>query len=279
MSRVAVVMPAYNAERFINRAIASLRRSTYPCDLFVVDDASKVPVSEFVGRLPRTTIIRRAANGGVCAAKNTGLEAILAKGYEFVASLDADDMIHPERIARQVEFMDAHPNVAVVGTGARAFDEETGKTLRYSVPQPDPAAVRRAMHYNSAVNHSSSMIRASALRECGLYSDAYPVAEDYELFRRMLTRYDIANIPAVLMDISISSQGVTLSRRRRQLFDRLRIQLKFFEPTVPASWFGIAKTLVLFAVPVSVVSWLKSYIYRRSEAAIPTNKHIEGSAS
>lgn len=261
-SRVAVVMPAYNAERFIERAVKSLQASTYPCDLYVVDDASDRPVSDLLNGYPRTTILRREVNGGPGPARNAALEVILARGYEFVAILDADDICYPDRIGRQVEFLDSHPHVGVVGTWSRAFDEATGKILRVGRQPADPADVRREMRYNSAIANSSSMMRVRALREYGFYSPAYPAAEDYELFRRIGQQYEIANIPEVLMDISISPEGVTLSRRRRQLFDRLAIQLKYFEPAEPGAWLGILKTLVLFAVPVSLISWIKSSLSR-----------------
>jgi glycosyltransferase involved in cell wall biosynthesis len=257
-SRVAVLMPAYNAGQVINRAIASLRRSTYPADLYVVDDGSTEPISDIVVPFPRLEVIRLATNGGIANARNAGLGAILAGGYDYIANLDADDICRPDRIARQVEFLDRHPDVAAVGTWSRVFSEETGETLRIGRDPEAPADVKAAMRFNSAVNNSSTMIRASVFREVGLYSTRYAAAEDYELYRRINRRYPIGNIPTVLMDISISPRGTSLSRRRRQLFDRLAIQVKYFEPFEVGAWLGVAKTLALFLFPVRLLSWLKS---------------------
>jgi hypothetical protein len=99
------------------------------------------------------------------------------------------------------------------------------------------------------------------LREVGLYSENYPVAEDYELFRRITRRFPIANIPAVLVDRRLSHQGVSLTRRRKQLADRLRIQLRYFNPRQLSAWSGVLKTLVLFCVPVSLLVKIKEYRY------------------
>jgi len=266
-SRVAVLMPAYNAGNFINRAVGSLLQSTYPCDLYIVDDGSAVPVAEVVDAFPHLTIIRLEQNGGIAGARNAGLRAILAQNYDYVANLDADDICHPDRIARQVEFLDCHPEIAAVGTWSRAFFEPTGATLRIGREVSDPAHVKKAMRFNSAVNNSSTMIRANVLREVGLYSERYAAAEDYELYRRINQRYPIANLPMILMDISISPAGTSLSRRRRQLFDRLAIQLRYFEAREPGAWLGVAKTLLLFLVPVSILSRMKSSSMRHHEDA------------
>ncbi len=259
-SRVAVLMPAYNAGRFVNRAVDSLTRSTCLCHIYIVDDGSAVPVAASLKPHPSVAIIRLEQNGGIARARNAGLRAIIERGYEYVACLDADDMCHPDRIAAQVEFLDRHPNVAVVGTWGRSFDEQTGAPLRIGRMPAAPDEVRRAMRYNSAVINTSAMLRVSALRDVGLYSEHYPAAEDYELFRRIGERYDIANIPSILTTISISSEGISRKRRRRQLADRLSIQLKYFEAREPGAWLGVAKTAVLFLAPVSLLSRVKTFL-------------------
>ncbi len=259
-SRVAVLMPAYNAGQFINRAVDSLARSTCLSDIYIVDDGSEVPVAEGLKPNPSVTIITLDRNGGIARARNAGLRAILSRGYEYVACLDADDICHPERIASQVDFLDRHPGVAVVGTWGRSFDERTGRPLRIGRMPVDPEQVRRAMRYNSAVINTSAMLRLSALRVVGLYCEHYPAAEDYELFRRIGERFDIANIPSILTTISISSEGVSRKRRRRQLADRLKIQLKYFEAGEPGAWLGVAKTVALFLAPVSILSRVKTFL-------------------
>jgi glycosyltransferase involved in cell wall biosynthesis len=259
-SRVAVLMPAYNAGRFINRAVDSLVHGTCPADIYIVDDGSEVPVAASLKPHPAVTIIRLERNGGIARARNAGLRAILSRGYDYVACLDADDICHPDRIASQVDFLDRHPGVAVVGTWGRSFDERTGSPLRIGRMPVDPDAVRRAMRYNSAVINTSAMLRVSALREVGLYSERYPAAEDYELFRRIGERYDIANIASILTTISISSEGISRQRRRRQLADRLRIQLEYFEAGEPGAWLGVAKTVALFLAPVSILSRVKTFL-------------------
>ena len=197
-TRVAVLMPAYNPGPFINRSVESLVKNTHACDIYIVDDGSKIPVTQILDDFPRTTVIRLEQNGGVVHARNIGLRAILTKGYEFVACLDADDISYPDRIAKQVEFLDSHPEIAVVGAWARFVEEASGKLVFIGRMPESPELVKKTMNYNTAVINSSSMIRTSALKAVGFYSERYPVAEDYELFRRIaqtVSHCEFANYP------------------------------------------------------------------------------------
>ncbi len=257
--RVAVLMPAYNPGEAINRAVESLVAGTYPCDIYIVDDGSDIPVAQIIGDFPRTEIIRLPRNMGVVKARNVGLEAILQRPYEFVACLDADDVSYPDRIARQVEFLDRHPDIAAVGAWARHVAEADGRFLFIERTPESPQSVRQALNYNSAINHTTFMVRSDVLREVGFYSERYPVAEDYELFRRILRRFPIANIPVVLVDRHLSAKGLSLSRRRRQLWDRLRIQLRYFKFAEADSWLGALKTMLLFVVPVGLLMKIKGH--------------------
>jgi glycosyltransferase involved in cell wall biosynthesis len=259
-------MPAYNADQSINRAVESLVQGTFPCDIYIVDDGSEVPVAEVLKPHPRTSIIRLERNSGIPRARNTGLQTILSRGYEYVACLDADDICHPNRIASQVDFLDRNPAVAVVGTWGRSFDASSGKPFQIGRLPVTPEQVRRAMRFNSAVINTSAMLRASALRTVGLYSERYAIAEDYELYRRIGQRFQIANIPSILTTISISSKGVSRKRRHRQLANRLAIQLKYFEALEIGAWLGVAKTLALFLAPISIVSRLKTFIRQANKA-------------
>ncbi len=259
VKRVAVLMPAYNPGDQINNAVESLVANTYPCDIYIVDDGSAVPVSQTLRDFSGVTVIRLEENGGVARALNAGLKTILSRSYDFVARMDADDICYPDRIAREVAFLDAHPEIAAVGAWARHIDEETGEPLFIERTPDAPEQVVKALNYNSSVIHITFMIRTDVLKEVGLYSEDYPVAEDYELFRRITRRFPIANIPAVLVDRRLCHQGVSLTRRRKQLGDRLRIQLHYFKPQQLSAWLGVLKTCVLFCVPVALLVKIKKY--------------------
>ncbi len=259
-ARVAVLIPAYNpSDNDLVQTLDSLRKSTYPCDIYIVDDGSDVPIGAVLDGIPGITVVRLEQNGGIARALNAGLEVILERPYDYVARMDAGDICYPDRLAREVEFLDDHPEIAVVGGWARNIDEDTGKPIFIERTPDSPDAIRKALNYNSAMVHITIMARAEVLRRVGGYSENYPVAEDYELFRRITERFPIANIPSVLVDRRMSLNGVSFKRRRKQLRDRLRIQLRYFNAVDPSAWVGVLKTLVLFAVPVSVILKIKEH--------------------
>jgi glycosyltransferase involved in cell wall biosynthesis len=255
LHELAVIMPAYNSDRTIGRAVESLMRNAEPFDLLIVDDCSRRPVAEVLGRLPpNVEILRLDENSGVVAARNAGLRHLLAKNYAFIAVQDADDVSDPFRLAKQTAFLDSHPQVALVGSWARYVDEDTRQVVFPFCPPCDSASIRAALYLNNCIVHSSWMVRTQAFRSAGIYSEHYPLGEDYELLRRMAERFDLANLPEYLVDYTISMGGLSMRKRRGQLLDRLRIQLHYFDPARGAAWFGIARTLLLFAVPLSVLA-------------------------
>ena len=168
--------------------------------------------------------------------------------------MDADDISHPERLAKQAAFLRTHPDIALVGAWARFFDENTREVVYHFRPPSTSHDIREALFLNSCIMHPTWMMRTQALGECGLYSTSYPAAEDYELLRRIGKRFDLANLPEFLLEYSLSMSGISLKNRRRQLLDRLRIQGKYFDPSQARAWLGMARTLAMFAVPRGVVS-------------------------
>lgn len=261
-TEIAVIMAAYNSEKTIKKAVSSITAGTCACDIYIVDDCSRVPVSDVLGKIPNVEIIRLEKNQGPARASNVGLKRILARSYKYVAKMDADDISYSDRLAKQAAFLDQHPNVAAVGTWGRHFNEQTGQVTIVNRTPAAPGVIRQAMYFNSPVINASAMIRTDVFRALGPYSTDYPAAEDYELFRRIATQYDLANLPEVLLDICESVHGVSLSRRRRQLFDRFRIQIKYFAPLQWRAWLGIAKTILLFALPRRIIATIKIFLER-----------------
>jgi peptidoglycan/xylan/chitin deacetylase (PgdA/CDA1 family)/glycosyltransferase involved in cell wall biosynthesis len=255
---VAVLMAAYNADATIREAVDSILASSVAVDLFVVDDCSRVPVQELLGSPPGVTFIRLARNGGLAAALNAGLRHILPLNYKYIARMDADDVSYPQRFAAQLAFLERHPEVGMVGGGARFIDDKTGALVMYYAPPRTHAQIRDALYFNNCFVHPTWLMRSDAMARLGPYSLDYAAAEDYEFVRRAASQVVLANVGEYLLDYRISSGGISVSKRRRQLLDRLKIQLKYRDATKWRCWAGIAKTLLLFVIPRKVVSVLKA---------------------
>jgi glycosyltransferase involved in cell wall biosynthesis len=263
VGRIAVLIPAYNAQGCLGATLRSLDEQGVPFTLVLVDDGSTPPLA--VDPAPPNypvVLLRMPRNGGIEAALNAGLEFIAQAGFEFVARLDAGDRCAPTRLARQQEFLDTHSDVHLVGSNVEWRRDDGGLAFAMTLPS-DHAAIARAMHYTVCLIHPTVMFRTSVVRAIGAYSTSYPAAEDLDFFWRIVTTFRVANLTEVLLVTRFDPDGLSITRRRRQLRSKLRIQLKYFRGAEPLSYLGVAKTLALMAVPYGVVVALKGALSRR----------------
>lgn len=265
--RVVVLMAAYDASGTIREAVTSILDNSFRADLLVIDDCSPEPVAEVIADLldahpERLRVLRMPVNSRQSSCLNAGLYDSLPRGYDFVALMDADDIALPERLARQVAFLDAHPEVGACGTAMQTFDETTLAPMYVHRHPSDDEGIRQAMYFNSAMVHPSMMVRAEVFRLMGGYNPALQAAEDYELWRRIQSRWRLANLPEVLLRYRLSSKGQSMAGRRRQLAIRLRVQLLYFRPSAWRAWAGVALTLGLFVVPLRTLVAAKSAMWK-----------------
>jgi glycosyltransferase involved in cell wall biosynthesis len=219
--KVTVLLPVYNGERYLREAVDSILTQTAPdLQLLAIDDGSTDGTAEVLSsyRDPRVRVHTHRANRGLIATLNEGLE--LAEGI-YLARMDADDVAHPERLARQTRYLDAHPEVAIVGSDARSFG---GGTSSWAVPC-DAASVRARLLFGCALAHSSVVLRPDLLRREGLrYDPGYPLAEDYALWVAVAERAPVVNLPDKLMRIRLHEQSVSRVHRPEQLRSVRRIR-------------------------------------------------------
>jgi len=262
LPKIAVLIPSYNGEKLIEKCLASLAGNTEPHDIVIVDDGSKVPLAEVIAPRDNVMVLRAEKNIGITRALNLGLHYILDKGYEFVARLDVDDTAHPERLKKQLAFMEDNPDVVLLGCWGKVVDEDGTPLYHLNHPTEHDAIIRYSW-YNSAFLHPSMMIRTCVWREAGGYYELYPnAAEDYELTRRLAKFGRLANLPEYLIDYSYSINGISVKKRRIQLRSRLRIQWRYRNFLSPHFYFGILKTFVLWHAPQSLTLNIKRQIMR-----------------
>lgn len=257
MNRLAVLIPVYNDPRGLAACLAPLAAAGGGFDVLVVDDGSEPPLDEAGAGLPFAVRCHRLpANRGIAAALNAGLALIRGRDYAYVARLDAWDICAPERFGLQMAFLDRHERHVVVASDVEFIDRAGAPLYRYA-PQCEDAAIRREMRYRPSFIHPASMLRLAALERTGGYSEAYPGAEDYELFWRLLDIGLGANLPDVLLKVYLNPLGISQTRRRQLIRSRLRLQLDRFGFADPHSYFGILRTLALAGMPYSLAYALK----------------------
>lgn len=221
---ISVLMPAYNAEKYIREAIDSILAQTFTdFEFIIINDGSTDKTEELIlqNTDPRIRYYKNDQNLGIVGTLNRGLE--LCRG-KYIARMDADDIALPERFAKQVAHMDANPNLVACGAQYVCFGE---KGFAKSPVQNAIAAddVRVDMLHFSQISHPLIMMRASVFRDTSLrYRQEYYGAEDYKLFTEMLAFGDMDNIPEVLLHYRINENGISVTSAERQ--QRLSQQIK-----------------------------------------------------
>ena len=187
---VSVLMPCFNAQSTLDEAIDSILKQTLSnFELIAVDDGSTDQTAnrlqDWAAQDPRVRILS-LSHAGIIEALNAGLVACSA---ELIARMDADDRAHPERLARQVDYLAGHPEIAVVSSYVEAFSrkkvqEGFRRYVEWLNSLDTPELIARDIFVESPLAHPSAMIRADWLKRVGGYKEhGWP--EDYDLWLRM----------------------------------------------------------------------------------------------
>ena len=197
---VSVVMPVRDAERYIAEAIESLLAQTLSSwELLVIDDGCEDKTIDITNSFndERIRVLELDGPHGIAVALNLGLQE--AEG-RYVARLDADDIAHPSRLQKQVEYMDANPKVGLLGS----WFETIGASSQAFRHNPSSAEVLFTMILGNPICHSSAMLRMSVIREHFFqYRQDLVPSEDYDLWQRVATVADVEIFPDVLVQYRI----------------------------------------------------------------------------
>ena len=199
-----MIIPVYNGERFIHRALESALRQTHPAaQIIVINDGStdttKQTLQNDYG--DRITLISQR-NGGLSNARNAGLRAV---NCEFVAFLDADDWWEPSKLERQLAGFTRDPGAVANYTGLHMVDETSGDET--DSPPADLGAQLRWC--NPGVPPSSMMLRSSLLKEVGTFKEELRACEDWDLWFRISKAGRFSVCPEPLTYYRVSSGGLS----------------------------------------------------------------------
>jgi glycosyltransferase involved in cell wall biosynthesis len=214
---ISVILPAYNAEKYIEAAVTSILLQTFrDFELIIIDDGSNDKTYEIVKNLAnkdkRVYVLSRE-NRGLVSSLNEGIDLANAP---LIARMDADDIALPERLYEQVNFLNNHSDIVCVGTAQIIIDEDGDELTCLSVPSENSVIQEKLLQGHCPLEHPSVMFRTEAVRALGAYRKDCEAAEDYDLWLRLGEIGKLANINKPLIKYRYLSSSISAANQSKQ---------------------------------------------------------------
>lgn len=215
---ISVLMPVFNAERYLHEAIASILTQTYNnFEFLIINDGSTDSSRDIIKSYSdsRIRLIDNKTNKGIIFTLNRGMS--LAKN-EIIARQDADDISHIERLEQQVKFLNEYPDVVLVGSQGRVIDK-AGKVIDKLILPQRHDSIRWYQCFDNSFIHSSVMFRKEIIWSEYKGYGKLKNCEDWELWSRVVLKHEVANLPAQLVDHRSHSYSIIGSLEKKKLME------------------------------------------------------------
>jgi GT2 family glycosyltransferase/Tfp pilus assembly protein PilF len=263
-------MAVRNGGPYLEEAIKSLFQQTYQnYELIIIDDGSTDETAKILEGLDdfRVRIITNQENLGLTRSLNLGISQ--ARG-EYIARMDADDLSLPHRLEKQLEFLENHPEYALVGTPYYQIDE-TGAIKSLIRVLTDDGELRAGLLQQNWFGHGSVMMRKAAVVQAGGYDERFTYAQDYDLWLRLAADHRLANLSEPLYCWRATSSCISKDKARQQQHFARRAQKRALARMKPGAGEAPCRQPEAPALPlVSVIV----PTYNRPDMLVDTLKSI-----
>jgi hypothetical protein len=207
---LSIIMPVFNAGRYVGDAIQSILNQTFAgFELILVDDASTDGSTEIAGafRDDRIRILSNEQNRGIAFSRNRGLQE--ARG-RYIAAFDADDVAMPAKFEKQVRFLESNPSFGMVGSWAGKIDQN-GQVLpgKWKL-RAKPSSIPSILLFRNYFCHSAVVMKREAI-PAGGYDTRFRINEDYNMWIQIARQWKVWNLPAYLVHYRVHPAGITSS--------------------------------------------------------------------
>lgn len=263
MPEISVVMSVHNGEATVGEAIQSILNQSYRnFEFVIIDNGSTDKTWNIIDQYRkdrRIFAIKCNVMQTLSQALNDGIG--FARG-KYIARMDADDMSYPDRLKRQYEYMERHPEIGVLGT---YYDEvgKDGKRVPRKQNPTDPEKITRALYRFNPVAHSTALIRSSTLSKIKRpYEGRYKYAQDYDLWVKLSKVTSLKNLPEVHLKRRFTPD---YGKMNEQLEEEQMIKEWYFL-IKERSWKGIYEILrsyfIYYLVPLRLREALRRWFHR-----------------
>ncbi len=255
--KVSIVTTTYNGEKYLEKFIVSMLSQTFEdFEFIIVDDGSTDNTLHMLQQIkdPRVRIVKQKNQGQA----NALITAVKYAEGELIARIDQDDYSLPNRLMRQVQFMDANPKVSLCGSRWQELYSATPIPQRVQFSQSD-AEIKKLISYFNPFSHSAVMFRKESYFMVGGYDKSFLIAMDYDLFIRLMEIGEVHNIDEVLAVVRMHDESYSQKKSRLKIFESIKIRCRAYSrfggnPLLAGFFF--LKSIVGLALP----SWLKARI-------------------
>lgn len=228
LPKISVLMPAYNTEKYIGEAIESVLNQTFKdFEFIIIDDGSTdrtwEVIQEYAKKDRRIIVLRNEENLKICKTLNRGIE--IAKG-NYIARMDADDWSYPDRLQKQLVFMEAHPDVVISGGTMEVCDKQLQAKNRRGYNLTDDTIREKLFRY-SPFCHPTTIYRTDVARKVGGYNEMYHPADDYEFYFRMGLEGKFGNIHDAVLKYRVIANSMTTGGMKKMETETIVIRKKY----------------------------------------------------
>jgi len=212
--KISVVMAVYNEEKFLEESVDSILNQTFKdWELVIVNDCSTDNslniIKSYMKKDKRIRLVNNKKNGGCPDSRNDGLK--ISKG-EYIAILDGDDVSHPKRLEKEVNYLEKNPHIFLVGSSAVYINEE-GKEIRRFRKYNDHEMLAWRLPQSCGIVHSSIMFRNEGL----IYNNYFKGASDYKFYLDLLSKgKNLTNLPEFLVRYRLHGGSMSISGKEMQ---------------------------------------------------------------
>lgn len=260
--KCAVLISLYNAQKTLDKTFESLQTQTFQdFRIVAINDCSKdttlLLLQKWQGKFgkERFLIIDNQTNLGLTKSLNKGLSVI---NEPSTARIDADDWWHPQKIEKQIHYLESHPEYGLVGTWYENISLKKSKKI--TLPETD-ADIRKTIFKRNPFAHSAVLFRTVLVRNIGGYSENVYFGQDYDLWLRLLPLTKFHNLPEVLCYRN-AEETLTSIKQKEQMLQCIKTQIKYIKKYhYPwTNYFYLLEPLLVFLLPKFIKDFKRKYI-------------------
>jgi glycosyltransferase involved in cell wall biosynthesis len=223
MPTVSIIMSVYNGKELLPMTMRSMLEQTFrDFEFIIIDDGSTDGVTDllrdYAKHDSRIKLVVRE-NKGLTKTLNEGLHLATAP---LIARMDADDIAMPDRLAKQVAFMNAHPEVVLLGGAHDYIDAEGRKLITMRPPTDNASLQQQCLDGTTPICHPLAMFRRDAAIKVGGYDESYLVAQDLDLWLRLGEVGELACLPDVILQYRLHDKSVSEKKQVMQVANMKR---------------------------------------------------------